>query len=205
MGRTNCGTRPPKVFEPLDRSGLDYITDEGGGRSTARRSTSTSRTPSAGAAAVDHPARLQPARTFRSRVRRQRWRAQATVMIHRALMGSVELLRRADRALPGAFPAWRHRPRSGSFRSPRSTPTTRTMSPPPALVGLPGRCRRRGRTTRQASPERQGREAAVHPRGRRRRRRKRHGRRQQEERRPERDVTVDDFIARLGDDVENKV
>ena len=32
----------------LDRSGLDYITDEGGARSTARRSTSTSRTPSAG-------------------------------------------------------------------------------------------------------------------------------------------------------------
>ena len=192
----------------LDRSGLDYITDEGGGvlRPEDRRRRQGRHRP--GVAAVDHPARLQPARTFRSRVRRQRWRAQATRDDPSGADGfGRALLRRADRALRGRLPGMAGTdpgPGPSGGRGPRR-PRARCRRSP-AFVGLPGRCRRRGRTARQASPKRQGRKAAVHPRGRRRRRRNDTvGVNKRGNDTPERDVTVDDFIARLGDDVENKV
>ena len=89
----------------LDRSGLGYITDEGGGvlrPEDRRRRQGRDRS---GVAAVDHPARLQPARTLRSRVHRQRRRAQATGDDPSGADGfGRALLRRADRALCRCLP-----------------------------------------------------------------------------------------------------
>ena len=102
------------------------------------------------------------------------------IMLHRALFGSVErffgvLLEHYAGNLPtwlspdpGARAAGGDGPRGVRREGRRPHPRRRR----------PGRRRRRQRAARQAHPQRQAREAAVHPRGRRRRRRRRHRRRQ---------------------------
>ena len=139
-------------------------------RSTARRSTSRSRTRSAASGSARHPARLQDPGALRPRLHRRRTaRAQRPVMIHRALLGSIErFIGVLIEHYAGAFPLWlapvQARVRLGQ-REGGSVCATRSRARLHAR-GTARRGRPVGRQARREDPRRSAGKDPLHARGR---------------------------------------